>query len=298
MISFQYICQMLSFLNKPYPLYEMGWKRILVILSSGLFVSLFLIIFQPFGTDTFDHPYKNAILMGYSLAIIFSFLGFEFISRAIFPSYFKDEAWTVGKQIMYSIPNVALSIAACYFYKQWIFGLHVSWQGLLGFYQFALPIASFVVVGWIILDYITKLKKYEQSANAIQVQDWQEEKTIPTSDNTTHTVLLQSQNGKEQFEVLAKELFYIQSADNYCRIFYWKGEKLESNLLRNTLNQLSQQIEDEWILRCHRSYIINLKKVKDITGNAQGYTLHLDGIDAKIPVARSKSKAVLNLLEA
>jgi len=47
-----------------------------------------------------------------------------------------------------------------------------------------------------------------------------------------------------------------------------------------------------YILKIHRSYIVNLKAIKFISGNAQGYVLHLKNYPQKtIPVSRSKIKA-------
>lgn len=44
--------------------------------------------------------------------------------------------------------------------------------------------------------------------------------------------------------------------------------------------------------RCHRTYIVNLQKVKHISGNAQGYKLHLENIDTLIPVSRSLNEGI------
>ncbi|WP_089734667.1 LytTR family transcriptional regulator DNA-binding domain-containing protein [Chryseobacterium jejuense] len=57
--------------------------------------------------------------------------------------------------------------------------------------------------------------------------------------------------------------------------------------LRISLSNILAQVQTPTIKRCHRSYIINLGKVKNIKGNAQGYKLTLPEIDFDIPVSRS-----------
>lgn len=289
-----YICSMISFLNSPIPLYELNKSRVAIILGSGLFVGLFLIIFQPFGTASFQHPYKNAILMGYSLVVILSFLLMELLFKLVFRPYFKEENWVFWKQLLFNLILLAISIAACYVYRQSIFSQTLQWRGLIGFYRFAMPIASFVVAGWVLLDYIAKLKRHQQTADSLSINH-----SVPASRETEEKkaeteITIESQNGKENYTFNEEELFYIQSADNYCQISTTSG----SQLLRNTLNSLDTQVESEHIVRCHRSYIVNLNLVEKVSGNAQGYKLHLKGLEQAIPVARSKSKDILARLEA
>ena len=197
-----------------------------------------------------------------------------------------------------SIFNIGLSIAACYVYKQLVFGLNITAKGLMGFYAIALPIASFVLVAWILIDYITKLKKYEQGAKEVEIPNWNKE-TVSAPDNDIQDQFdLFSKNGKDKIQLSYNDLLYIQSADNYCQIFTIHQGKIKSQMMRNTLNNISKQISLPTITRCHRSFIINLKHVKEVTGNAQGYTLHLETGQHSIPVARSKSKEILGQLKA
>ena len=39
--------------------------------------------------------------------------------------------------------------------------------------------------------------------------------------------------------------------------------------------------------RCHRAYIVNLDKIEQVEGNAQGYKLKLQGTEDLIPVSRN-----------
>jgi DNA-binding LytR/AlgR family response regulator len=51
------------------------------------------------------------------------------------------------------------------------------------------------------------------------------------------------------------------------------------------------------IMRCHKSYMVNLKFVRDISGNAQGYKLHIPALNFPVPVSRSYQDRVLQALE-
>jgi DNA-binding LytR/AlgR family response regulator len=45
-------------------------------------------------------------------------------------------------------------------------------------------------------------------------------------------------------------------------------------------------------VKCHRSCIVNLDKVVKVSGNAQGFKLHLKETDFVVPVARKYSEVV------
>jgi DNA-binding LytR/AlgR family response regulator len=46
------------------------------------------------------------------------------------------------------------------------------------------------------------------------------------------------------------------------------------------------------IFRCHKSYLINLTQVAHISGNAQGYKLHLQNSTIEIPVSRTLNATI------
>ncbi|NTV41579.1 MAG: LytTR family transcriptional regulator, partial [Candidatus Moranbacteria bacterium] len=45
--------------------------------------------------------------------------------------------------------------------------------------------------------------------------------------------------------------------------------------------------EHKFIVKCHRSYIVNINYIDRFEGNVQGYKLYLDKIDFPIPVSKN-----------
>jgi len=65
-------------------------------------------------------------------------------------------------------------------------------------------------------------------------------------------------------------------------------------ILRVTLTKIDEELQDYTsIIRCHKSYIINVNFITDISGNARGYLLKSDVIPFDIPVSRNFSKQSL-----
>ena len=62
----------------------------------------------------------------------------------------------------------------------------------------------------------------------------------------------------------------------------------EKELLRLTLLNFLEKVDpDKNIVRCHKSYIVNLDKVENVHGNARSLMLEIKGLDFEIPVSRS-----------
>lgn len=92
------------------------------------------------------------------------------------------------------------------------------------------------------------------------------------------------------------EVDYIESLDGSILV-HVGGENYVCAL---TLTELEQRLINFGFFRCHRSYIVNLQKVREIiTWTKNSYSLRLNtGKDAVVPLSRSKLrelKALLNI---
>ncbi|MGG4142469.1 LytTR family transcriptional regulator DNA-binding domain-containing protein [Paenibacillus algorifonticola] len=92
------------------------------------------------------------------------------------------------------------------------------------------------------------------------------------------------------------EIDFIESIDGSILV-HVGGENYDCAL---TLTELEQRLLNFGFFRCHRSYIVNLQKVREIiTWTKNSYSLRLNtGKDAVVPLSRSKLqelKALLNL---
>ena len=138
-----------------------------MILGIGIFVSLFLLVFEPFGTDDFASQYRTAFLLGYGLIIAAVGLVFRYGLPLINSDYFDDTRWTVGKQILFIFTTFVAAISSSYLYWAWFFEESLSMIAWWGFGGFGLAIGIFPIVGLITADYIFLLRKNQSSAEII-----------------------------------------------------------------------------------------------------------------------------------
>jgi DNA-binding LytR/AlgR family response regulator len=105
-------------------------------------------------------------------------------------------------------------------------------------------------------------------------------------------LVLKSDNMRETFEIDPEDILFVESVGNYVEITYLKGgAQAETALLRSSLKRIERQLKDfPFLFKCHRGYIVNIKRIQKTNGNAQGYKLYFEGVDKEIPVARSYLK--------
>jgi DNA-binding LytR/AlgR family response regulator len=101
-------------------------------------------------------------------------------------------------------------------------------------------------------------------------------------------IILIAENEKDKFKLKINQLLYIESADNYSNVVYFgEAGQRKKELIRSSLKRLEGQLNNENIIRCHRTFIVNLINVKIVGGNAAGYKLYFDTSDETIPVSRN-----------
>jgi len=281
---------MLNILREPYPLYKDIPKQLVLILGIGIFISCFLYVFEPFGLYDMERDTKLYYIIGFGI-LTFLVLSFtQIIVPFILPQIFNETIWTVGKQIYYLFAVAALGIGVAYQYYCWYNGIEVS--HFLYFFKRTFALALFPIVGIILFDYIYKLKKYQRDSSELS----QQLSDVPKSTEVKE-IVLSGANKNESIELLTTNLLFLKSANNYVEVFYLKEGKIQREILRNSLSKIIAQISSDQFIQCHRSYFVNTQHIQKISGNAQGYKLHLNAYEeALIPVARSKGKELIQRL--
>jgi DNA-binding LytR/AlgR family response regulator len=91
--------------------------------------------------------------------------------------------------------------------------------------------------------------------------------------------------GGDTLRVPAHALRYAKSEGNYTRLVWRRGEDLAEKLLRTTLTGVNSAARGA-LVRCHRSYLVNLAAAERLEGTSRGMTVNFaDG--CAVPVSRS-----------
>jgi len=283
---------MLDIFRQPYPIQNETKVKIFTSLGMGLFVFAFLYIFRPFGLNNLPFEYALSFLLGYgiitTLCLIFNF----FLLPKILINLFNEEKWTVGKEILfilwiifmigiansiYSVINLSAFTLASLNYKT------------LFFFQFVtLAVASLPVVILVLIKNLRLTKKNLQLALAISNNLNHKQRL---SGKKEELVTIESENKKDNFTTNAINIIAISAADNYIEINYEENNVLKKKLIRSTLKIARDNLKSYTAFyRCHRTWIVNLDHIRNVSGNSQGYKLIMKHEELIIPVSRNLNK--------
>lgn len=286
---------MLRFFQQPYPFGGNLRKKMLQNVLIGGFVAFFLLAFQPFGTANWHSPYKVWYLLGYGLV---SFLGPALVHLALFSlknTEQLEKEWTIGRDLLLHLLIMTTIALANMLYGKAIGISSISLPSLMAWLSIVVLVGVFPLTAGILVRYNQYLALNQRTAAAMEadLQHFRQENAAsahPVSDQLTFT----AENEKDRLLLAAADLLYIESADNYANFVFYKNGKVQKVLLRGPLKRFEDQIGDAPdIVRCHRSFIVNLAQVEHIRGNAQGYQLSFQQSKDLVPVARNYGPAVL-----
>lgn len=113
-----------------------------------------------------------------------------------------------------------------------------------------------------------------------------------------HLVHIRDEKGVLRLAVSRDVVLFFQSSDNYVTVFYHRNGSVRKELVRTTLKRLEKELDTGFFVRCHRSYIVNMAKVRATNKGLNNMYLELDDLpDAKIHVSRKFRTTVLRLLD-
>jgi hypothetical protein len=270
-------------LKEPYPFTKSLKREVISSLAFGGFVFCFLFFLQPFGISNWESETKGLQLFGYGLVTTFCLFSMYLIFNVLFPNWYSEKTWTVGKNIFYTtlvffiigFGNLLYSVSRGFL----DFSIESFW-----FYQgLTLAVGIFPVVVSTLFVYNIRLKR--MVLEAAQLNQEVNNKTENNSDQIT----IPSQNKSEELNLNVEALLAIKAVENYIEVYANENGKLTKTILRNTLKNAEESLATiKNISKCHRSYLVNLKQVQHFSGNAQGLTLDFGNlVDLSVPVSRA-----------
>ncbi len=297
------ILSMRNLLSRPYRLANIGQAAQRNALAFGAFIVLFLGLFQPFGLS--DYPGRLwMVAMGYGAtctAVMMVLNGFVPIAM---PKYFSGTSWTVGREIGWTLLNVALIGLANLLYSVAI-GLSGMKVGTLLWYEgYTLMIGLFPVTAGVLWTEARLSRRYREGSVLVNAE--MHPRTLQEVASTAQAaatpgplsmITIPTEHGREDLSLPESELLFIRSAGNYLEVYRTNGARIERHVLRGSLKRAEEALSAHpRLLRCHKSHLVNLDRVVHVSGNAQGYQLHLDHGTEIVPVSRQLNDRIGRLL--
>jgi len=266
--------KIIEFLKKPFPQEESRLDTLKIIIGISVFVTLFLYIFQPFDMSQMESGQFLICLCFGAMTFIASVI-YEFGIIQVLNLKKDHSKFTFGKWIIYVIGIMLCISLANFLFVRLMFFDDIRWY--LFHYTvrgtFAVGIFPVVVLGGLAL--LRQEKKYQGIADEMNRK-------------TTTNAPAKHQVDQSMFDIPIHQIRYVEALQNYVKIGYINTEgQLTSQTERATLKRALDEVQGSFIVKCHRSFLVNQEAIISTAGNAQGLQLTLADCEKIIPVSRS-----------
>jgi len=283
---------MLNSLNKKYPFNEDLRLNLQSIFGVSLGVFLFLLFFQPLEPATSDFDKKLLIITGFGGITLLLLLFLRVFLPSFLPKLFITQKWNLKKEILLHFLFVVLNTVAFAFFAAYVGRIEITFSLTV-----KMVLISLIPVLFLVIIYEYRFLKSRTKNLLSQIKD-----IVPadyeTEPEPVPLIEFESENQAENFHLFPEQIILIGAASNYIEIVYKQNEKVSRRLVRNTLKKTEKQLlQYPFLLRCHRSYIVNIHSIRKIHKSPEGLKLELYDYPREINVSRQyilKIKEALN----
>lgn len=249
-------------------------KQLLIGFFIGFWLFLFFYYIEPF--DMYQLPPDERILavFGYTIVGILTYLITIPIQRLLYRLAGK---WTLLQEGLFVLSMLAISGGIGYVFFKFILLANDPYAHSFSYFflQNVIPTVFLILPVMIFLRWMFSDKTVTQ--------------TIVTEKEPT--IVIKGENKAEVLHLTASELVYIESANNYVKVFYLLEGELKSELFRNKISVL--QNEFPFLLKTHRSFLINPTHFLEWKRESSQTILLLKPGVTEIPVSKTFKKTLV-----
>ncbi|MFK8020557.1 MAG: LytTR family DNA-binding domain-containing protein [Pseudomonadales bacterium] len=302
-------------LNEPFPEQKSQVQMLRDFAGAALFITAFLYFFKPFGLNEVT---QNLLLFctGYGVVTFVAGISYEWFLKSLLKVKSDVENWTLLKWIISSLGLLLWIAMGNCLYSAFASSL-VNSQTVISLSAVGIILSQTMLVGIIptvffgLLRQLRANKANQLAAEALvpglHKSALQRDKVKGVGvgdakhDTASHCELRFGAGTAAQLVVSLAAIRYVEAMQNYIAVYYVKEGIIVSEMIRQTLSATEAEIAKvctaNEVLRCHRSFLVNVSKIEKVSGNAQGLRLRLsDFDDTEIPVSRSYIPALRSLL--
>lgn len=283
--------KIIEWFNKPYYFNESNTFKFNVSIGIGAIIFILLTIFRP--ADIKNTPISPDLFrLLVSLITVFNLLFFFFIVVRLFPKFFNNDNWTVGRHFTTIICLIMFSSIIRWWFVNYI--LKESHPNIIGFFKmvyYSFIIGILPTLTYIYFDEKYHYKKFKKESDEIMASKTNIADDDDISSISKKIITIYSTNKNDSISFKINDLLYVTTESNYASFYIKENKEIKEYILRLQLKVVEEELKQiNTFTRCHKSYIVNKNAIIKLSGNARGYFLNLRDIALKIPISRKFSK--------
>lgn len=269
------------------PRFLTRWRGTIFFLASVFIIAtVFVLVYQPLNPPAYwSRQLYTTLLVGSGFVVLL-------LSRVLMHLIHKHHVLYWWQYITWGVGEVLV----------FIFGLALFAYLLADgetFFNLVVRL-TLDVVGILLIPYIITILLFlldEKKEEIARLKATIEAYRRPTQ-NMPEAFNFFDRGGRLALATRSQNVLYIEGADNYCIIHYYTDEHEETFTLHNSLKYFDTWGEETGLLRCHRSYIVNMHNVKLFRKENDALTLELVRGARTIPVSRTYRDKVIAVFES
>ena len=262
-------------------------NTVIQIIFTALFAYSFILIYHPFGSQSWFEINTGQFAFYSGFVVVLGML-VVIVSRVIMTQIRKRlNITTAGYAFMIAMEVIAMTgfymMIQKVFLKDDRFWFEVYYKAIL---NTTLILLIPYLISLLYFAWLDKKQKFESL-----MQEKSGEPEPPRLVNFT------DENGETRLSIQLDDLLYIEASENYVTIHYLDHSQPDRILLRNSMKRMEEQLSDYPVIRCHRSYMVNLMRIRMAKKTKAGLILELSAsVPIRLPVSETyKSELVREL---
>jgi hypothetical protein len=280
-------------MHKPIPafIYSKA-NQIFMILFVPLFALIFIGTYRPFDFDRIGEildlhiniSNESFVLLS-ALIMVLSGMAIGAISRLIMGYYTKRHQLTYLGYILWILGEIGVMATLFTFFTLFT-DTDKSLPELLR--NSYVNTALIVLIPYTLSYILFVLRDKMGELKALRQQIEKDETVLQKA-----YIQILDEKGELRLSIRRDNLVLIESADNYVCVYYINGDKAKKTMVRNTLGRVADHLNGARIVRCHRSYMINLDHVQVLHRDKEGVFIEL-GIEGvpDVPISRTYAQNI------
>ena len=257
------------------------------------FSVLFMVIYSPFSMTSWfsitDMQQFGMTLSFYVVALailLLSKLGMSSLQHKIRITYLRYILWIIAEVSIISI-----------FYTHFTFVYVPPVNESVG-YILLRAFSCVTLIMAIPYTIIILFAAYQSKKEELEMLQYKMSLSEENSVTYPSLINLYDYNGTLKLTIHSDSLYYMESQDNYIKVHYKYQDKIHSYMLRCRTKTLEENLTETSMVRCHRSYMVNVMQINHIKKSAQGRFVVLNDTNIEpIPVSRSYFKNLVEKIE-